>query len=31
MFWLAVREDRLGDGVGVVPWVVVPAVWVVVP
>jgi hypothetical protein len=30
MFWLAVREDRLGDGVGVVPWVV-PAVWVVVP
>ncbi|MCW2906092.1 MAG: hypothetical protein JWL68_881 [Actinomycetia bacterium] len=30
MFWLAVREERLGDGVGVLPWVV-PAVWVVVP
>ncbi len=31
IFWLAVREERLGDGDGVVPWVVVPAVWVVVP
>jgi len=30
IFWLAVREEKLGDGVGVVLWVV-PAVSVVVP
>jgi hypothetical protein len=30
MFWLAVREVKLGDGVGVVAWPV-PSVWVVVP
>ena len=30
MFWLAVREEKLGDGVGVVAWAV-PSVWVVVP
>jgi hypothetical protein len=30
MFWLAVREEKLGDGVGVVLWAV-PAVSVVVP
>jgi hypothetical protein len=30
MFWLAVREEKLGDGVGVVLWAV-PAVAVVVP
>jgi hypothetical protein len=30
IFWLAVREEKLGDGVGVVLWAV-PAVSVVVP
>jgi hypothetical protein len=30
MFWLAVREVRLGDGVGVAACSV-PSVWVVVP
>ena len=30
MFWLALREEKLGDGVGVVLWAV-PAVSVVVP
>ena len=30
MFWLAVRDEKLGEGVGVVNWVT-PAVWVVVP
>ena len=30
MFWLAVRDEKLGDGVGVADWVV-PSVWVVVP
>ena len=30
MFWLAVRDEKLGDGVGVDDWVV-PAVSVVVP
>jgi hypothetical protein len=29
MFWLALREERLGDGVGLVAWPV-PSVWVVV-
>ncbi len=29
-FWLAVREEKLGDGVGLVAWPV-PSVWVVVP
>jgi hypothetical protein len=30
MFWLAVREEKLGDGVGELAWPV-PSVWVVVP
>jgi hypothetical protein len=30
MFWLAVREEKLGDGVGLAAWPV-PSVWVVVP
>jgi hypothetical protein len=30
IFWLAVREEKLGDGVGVALWTV-PAVSVVVP
>ena len=29
MFWLAVRDEKLGEGVGTDDWVV-PAVWVVV-
>jgi hypothetical protein len=30
MFWLAVREEKLGDEVGLAAWPV-PSVWVVVP
>ena len=31
MFWLAVRDEKLGDGVGVDDDWVEPTVWVVVP
>jgi hypothetical protein len=31
MFWLAVRAESVGDGVGVVVVWTVPSVWVVVP